>query len=256
MTKAMRRRWRNCPPTSLVFGAWDSRDTQVKIPRLVDSTIRAFQVEPVSRNGQYSATLRKSELQEMGIDAEALGKDVPAAEGLVDNPVKLVPGGVIAHGGIRRDAVLNLIPLRALDAESADKTLALRRYVLGLGLLALFAPADLYLRQGCILVANRQREGKRELVSRQGRARCVQRVLRGHRGVCLGRSRSLRRWSRYRRGLPTGPGAGKASRKVIQKGGEGQGGQVTEAPCRSCTSQSASWPGSSMARSGRPRRHV
>jgi len=29
-------------PTSLVFGAWDSRDTQAKLPRLVSSVIRAL----------------------------------------------------------------------------------------------------------------------------------------------------------------------------------------------------------------------
>src|SRR5205807_6874473 len=32
-------------PTSLVFGVWDSRDTGAKLPRLVESTIRAFGVE-------------------------------------------------------------------------------------------------------------------------------------------------------------------------------------------------------------------
>ena len=31
-------------PTSLVFGVWDSRDTQAKLPRLIASTIRAFNV--------------------------------------------------------------------------------------------------------------------------------------------------------------------------------------------------------------------
>ena len=29
-------------PTSLVFGVWDSRDTQVKLPRIVQSVIRAW----------------------------------------------------------------------------------------------------------------------------------------------------------------------------------------------------------------------
>ena len=32
-------------PTSLVFGVWDSRDTQAKLPRLVQSVIRAWDVE-------------------------------------------------------------------------------------------------------------------------------------------------------------------------------------------------------------------
>lgn len=156
-------------PTSLVFGAWDSRGTQVKIPRLIDSTIRAYDVQRVSRNGQYRATLRKDEMEEMGISAESLGKDFPAAEGLVDNPVKLVPGGIIARGGIRRDAVLNLIPICAVGAEGEEKTLALRRYVLGLALLTLSAPPDFYLRQGCILVSDPMKPGKRELVYRVGK---------------------------------------------------------------------------------------
>jgi CRISPR-associated protein Csb1 len=155
-------------PTSLIFGAWDSRGTQVKIPRLIDSTIRAYNVKRVSRNGQYRATLRKDELEEMGIGAESLGKDFPAQEGLVDNPVKLVPGGIVAES-IRRDAVLNLIPIRAAGADGEEKTAALRRYVLGLALLALFAPADFYLRQGCILVTNPEKPGKRELVHRTGK---------------------------------------------------------------------------------------
>ena len=40
-------------PTSLVFGAWDSRDTQAKLPRLIASTIRAFDVCGLSRSAQY-----------------------------------------------------------------------------------------------------------------------------------------------------------------------------------------------------------
>jgi CRISPR-associated protein Csb1 len=155
-------------PTSLVFGAWDSRGTQVKIPRLIDSTIRAYDVRRVSRNGQYRATLRKDEMEEMGIGADSLGEKFPAEEGLVDNPVKLVPGGVIARGGIRRDAVLNLIPIRAAGAPDEAAMLALQRYVLGLALLALLAPADFYLRQGCVLVRNSKKPAEQTLVRRSG----------------------------------------------------------------------------------------
>ena len=43
-------------PTSLVFGVWDSRDTQAKLPRLVASTIRAFDVKRLRRSAQFSAT--------------------------------------------------------------------------------------------------------------------------------------------------------------------------------------------------------
>src|SRR5262245_9881233 len=41
-------------PTSLVFGVWDSRDTQAKLPRLVASTIRAFDVKRLKRSAQYN----------------------------------------------------------------------------------------------------------------------------------------------------------------------------------------------------------
>lgn len=40
-------------PTSLVFGVWDSRDTQAKLPRLVTSTIRAYNVVELERSAQY-----------------------------------------------------------------------------------------------------------------------------------------------------------------------------------------------------------
>ena len=41
-------------PTSLVFGVWDSRDTQAKLPRLVASTIRAFDVQKLTRSAQFN----------------------------------------------------------------------------------------------------------------------------------------------------------------------------------------------------------
>jgi CRISPR-associated protein Csb1 len=41
-------------PTSLVFGVWDSRDTQAKLPRLVASTIRAFDVQRLTRSAQFN----------------------------------------------------------------------------------------------------------------------------------------------------------------------------------------------------------
>ena len=41
-------------PTSLVYGAWDSRDTRVRIPRAIASTVRAFDVSVLTRSSQYS----------------------------------------------------------------------------------------------------------------------------------------------------------------------------------------------------------
>jgi CRISPR-associated protein Csb1 len=40
-------------PTSIVFGAWDSRGEQAKLPRIVQSVIRAWDVEPLRRSAQY-----------------------------------------------------------------------------------------------------------------------------------------------------------------------------------------------------------
>ena len=36
-------------PTSLVFGVWDSRDTQARLPRIVQSVIRAWDVSELKR---------------------------------------------------------------------------------------------------------------------------------------------------------------------------------------------------------------
>ncbi|MCR4415913.1 MAG: type I-U CRISPR-associated RAMP protein Csb1/Cas7u [Thermoguttaceae bacterium] len=40
-------------PTSIVFGSWDSRATQVKLPRIVRSVVRAYDVRPLHRSAQY-----------------------------------------------------------------------------------------------------------------------------------------------------------------------------------------------------------
>src|SRR5579872_3948637 len=48
-------------PTSLVFGVWDSRDTQAKLPRLVASTIRAFDVKRLRRSAQFNPALAYTE---------------------------------------------------------------------------------------------------------------------------------------------------------------------------------------------------
>jgi CRISPR-associated protein Csb1 len=44
-------------PTSLVFGVWDSRDTQAKLPRIVQSVIRAWDVSELKRSAQYNPAL-------------------------------------------------------------------------------------------------------------------------------------------------------------------------------------------------------
>jgi CRISPR-associated protein Csb1 len=87
--------------------------------------------------------------------AEGNNKSPLAQRGFVHNPASGSHGGVIADGGIRRDATLGLAALRHLHAgKDANKTVALRRYILGLSLVAFTAPTECYLRQGCTLVLN------------------------------------------------------------------------------------------------------
>jgi CRISPR-associated protein Csb1 len=85
--------------------------------------------------------------------ADKATKDAYAERGFIHVPASGSHGGVIADGGVRRDAVLGLAALRLLSAGTdVDKTLALRRYVLGLALTAFTHNPSGYLRQGCLLV--------------------------------------------------------------------------------------------------------
>ncbi|MEX0641971.1 MAG: type I-U CRISPR-associated RAMP protein Csb1/Cas7u [Pirellulales bacterium] len=140
-------------PTSLVFGVWDSRDTQAKLPRVIASTIRAFNVRELTRSAQFNPA---TEFVNDGLLDEATDKatkDAYAERGFIHVPASASHGGVIADGGVRRDATLGLAAIRLLRAGNDDaKTLALRRYVLGLALTALTHNPPGYLRQGCLLV--------------------------------------------------------------------------------------------------------
>ena len=148
-------------PTSLVFGVWDSRDTNAKLPRLVASTIRAFNVQRLTRHAQYVPAMP---YVDEGLLPEPSGSDSAYAErGFIHQPVGRKPdaktdpthGGVIATGGVRRDATLSLAALRMLKAgDDQSKTQALQRYILGLALTAFTHPSAFigYLRQGCNLV--------------------------------------------------------------------------------------------------------
>lgn len=156
-------------PTSLVFGVWDSRDTQEKRPRLVASTIRAFNVRELKRGAVYVPPVDYAELdvftEEEKAKAEGDKKSPLAKRGFVHNPASGSHGGVVAEGGIRRDATLGLAALRLLRAGNADqKTLALRRYILGLALVAFTYKPGGYLRQGCLLVLDPTRVKENEFV--------------------------------------------------------------------------------------------
>jgi len=156
-------------PTSLIFGAWDSRDTQAKAPRLLSSTIRAYGVQELHRSAQY---VPAAEYVSEGLLPEPDDKkadDTYSERGFKHVPASWSHGGLIASEEIRRDAVLHLAALRLLTASGDADTLKLRRYVLGLALTALSQPAAGYLRQGCNLVPDPEKPRTVSLVHADGR---------------------------------------------------------------------------------------
>ncbi|MYJ75267.1 MAG: type I-U CRISPR-associated protein Cas7, partial [Gammaproteobacteria bacterium] len=155
-------------PTSIVFGSWDSRETQVKIPRLINSTIRAYNVEKLTRSAQYFASLENDEVEQLlAVDVQKDRKKLSKA-GFLDAPSGYTHGGICVRGRIERSTILNLTAVRALGALP-DEQRALRRYILGLSLLAAVAPVDLFLRQGCLLVQSIEEPPSGQLVYRDGR---------------------------------------------------------------------------------------
>ncbi len=152
-------------PTSLVFGVWDSRGTQAKAPRLIASIIRAYDVKSLTRSAQYWAggssdpiTVYDKE-SVLGPIKDEKDRKERSTSGFTHVPATATHGGVIAgENGIRRDATLSLAALRLISSTSDDETLKLRRYVLGLTLVAFTKLPGGYLRQGTILV--RKENGK------------------------------------------------------------------------------------------------
>jgi len=143
-------------PTSLVFGVWDSRNTQAKLPRLVTSTIRAFDVRKLTRSAVYAPPVNYSNIDVFSekdtAKAEGDKKNPLAKRGFVHNPASNSHGGVIAEGEIRRDATLSLSALRLIRTDDKQQNVKLQRYVLGLAMTAFTYSATGYLRAGCNLV--------------------------------------------------------------------------------------------------------
>lgn len=141
-------------PTSLVFGVWDSRgDTGEKRPRLVRSIIRAWDVEPLRASAQYNSVWKLlDEEQQVELEKEAKARKAKLSEkGLADAPAAGGLGGVRVNGSIEREVTVNLVALRGLRGADDAETAAMRRYLLGLSLLAATADMELFLREGCLL---------------------------------------------------------------------------------------------------------
>lgn len=156
-------------PTSLVFGVWDSRDTQAKSPRLLAATIHAFNVARLTRSAQYNPAI---EYVEEGLLEDTEDKDLLKAyseRGFRHVPASATHGGVIAKGDIRREVTLQLAALRLLRGTTDDETRKLRAYLLGLALVAFTKPAVGFLRQGCNLVLDGERKAEAKVVFPDGR---------------------------------------------------------------------------------------
>lgn len=157
-------------PTSLVFGVWDSRDTQAKLPRIVQSTIRAEDVDVLTRSAQYKPALDYADLEvftEADQERQQGDPKSPLAKrGFVHVPAVKTHGGIIARGPIRRDVTINLVALRRLEGKNGQ---ALRRYVLGLALVVATASLDGFLRAGCLLTLDPDEEGVWHSVLRSGK---------------------------------------------------------------------------------------
>lgn len=165
--------------TSLVFGAWNSRDAGEKVPRVFQSTIRATNVEPLTRASQYVPPFNIKELLDKDdkpvIDPKTKDEKL-SKQGLLAVPVVTMPtkeknkdlafrvhGGILVQGDIRRDASINLVNLRALrTGESKEHTPEdLRAYIFGLALTALLYDQEFSLRQDCQLVLDPDRSKER-----------------------------------------------------------------------------------------------
>lgn len=159
-------------PTSLVFGVWDSRDTQAKLPRLIASTVRAYDVRKLTRSATYLAPFDYASAnvftEEEKQKAEGDDKNPLSKRGFVNALATGSHGGVISDGGIRRDAVLALSALRLLNADTPDNTIKLRRYIFGLALVAFTRLPLAYYRQGTILTLDPDKPREFKAVGNDG----------------------------------------------------------------------------------------
>lgn len=184
-------------PTSLVFGVWDSRgETGEKRPRLIRSTIRAWDVEVLHTAAQFNSVWKKLDAEQREqLEAEAKRrrvkladkgfKDAPATfrkisgdkiPQFVDgtpNPDARVLGGVLVKGPIERQVIVNLVALRGLRGAGDTETPHVRRYLLGLTLLAASADMALFLREGALLRYAEDTNDMWHVVPRRGAVRNV-----------------------------------------------------------------------------------
>ena len=163
-------------PTSLLFGVWDSRGTQVKLPRLIKAEIRAENVQLCTRSAQFNPAIdfvRAGAVDEE-LDKGSGERNPLAAEGMKHVPAPRAAGGVRVLGDIKRVFRVNVVALRDLRAFTngefdKERTDQLQRYVLALALVAATHPFKLNLREGCLLCEDDERKASFKRVHASGK---------------------------------------------------------------------------------------
>lgn len=152
-------------PTSLLYGAWDSRSTQTKLQRIIKAGIRAQNVRPLTKSATFVPAIDyvgvgaiKEEL-----DVGEGDKNPLSSEGMKHSLASQTLGGVRLTDPklLVRTIKINLVALRQLKAVvdpsqpqqvvDSEVTVALRNYILGLALTVATSDPDLNLREGCNL---------------------------------------------------------------------------------------------------------
>ena len=152
-------------PTSLIYGVWDSRDTQIKLPRAIRSEIRAYDISIFTRSAQYSGAFNQEVLE---IDDKDWNK---ASEvGFAPTPSVNAHGGILVHGEILHSASILLNVLRRY--QTSDGSDLMQKYLLGLTLAGLlFGGKDYELRSGCFLVPSGRAEW--QTVAKDGKRQSI-----------------------------------------------------------------------------------
>lgn len=169
-------------PTSLLFGAWDSRGTQTKLARIIKAQIRATDVEVLTRSAQFmpAADFIRSGAIDEELDRGDEDKNPLSAEGFNAVPATRMHGGVIVRGEIKREILINLAALLSIlateesidqvtgEIQKHDRSQDLRRYLLSLAIVCLARPPSANLREGCLLRVRSPEQNKLCLIPFEG----------------------------------------------------------------------------------------
>jgi CRISPR-associated protein Csb1 len=163
-------------PTSLIFGAWDSRgNAAIKIRRIITSMIKAEDVTINYESAQFdsaAADLYQDEEGEIPAE-EGQEKAKLSSFGLADAPSCWQRSGVYVNGDIYQFTSLNLNLIRTYRTSNPTGTELLQAYVLGLALAAFLRPQTFDLRAGCTLTRDGEEATQVRLCDSYGKEETV-----------------------------------------------------------------------------------